>query len=41
MLTAKQAKFQLDFMIMMITVGRNDEAMAAYEKLNAYLEAQQ
>ena len=36
-MTAKQAKFQFEFMLMMLMAGRNDEASVAAGKVDAYL----
>jgi len=36
-MTAKQAKFQLEFTMMMLMVGRNEEAEDAFRKVLDYL----
>ena len=38
-MTAKQAKFQLEFMLLMTNVGRFEEANEACKKLHEYLAA--
>lgn len=40
MTTAKQAKFQFEFMLMMLMAGRNEEASVAAGKVDDYLKAQ-
>lgn len=40
MTTAKQARFQFGFMLMMIGAGRNNEASVAADKVYAYLKEQ-